>query len=185
VDEKALLAQAKRGNNAAFEVLVRKHQTMVFRTVLRIVRNEDDAMDVTQDSFVRAYTRLHSFRGASSFGTWVCRIAINIALNQMRARKHTVDPEEVHLASPPEDVGALRDREEVSRRLDAAIEELPPRQRLTLLLRVKDGKSHQQIAEILDCAVGTSKASFHNAVRNLRKALGDVVSAVEETHETP
>lgn len=185
MDEKALLAQAKMGNRDAFEVLVRKHQSMVFRTVLRIVRNKDDAMDITQDSFVRSYTRLHGFREASAFGTWVCRIAINLALNQMRTRKHTVDPEEVQLSSPPDDILSQRDQRYINRRLDEAIEKLPPRQRLTLLLRVKDGKSHRQIAEILDCAVGTSKASFHNAVLNLRKALGDLIFQLEEPGETP
>jgi RNA polymerase sigma-70 factor, ECF subfamily len=185
VDEKALLAQAKMGNKAAFEVLVRKHQSMVFRNVLRLVRNEDDAMDITQDSFVRAYTRLHGFRGASAFGTWVCRIGMNLALNQLRARKYTVDPEEVQLSSPADDILAQQDKQYVKKRLYEAIEQLPPRQRLTLLLRVKDGKSHQQVAEILDCAVGTSKASFHNAILNLRKALEDVVSQLEGSCETP
>lgn len=185
MDEKELLAQAKMGNKAAFEVLVRTHQSMVFRTVLRLIGNEDDAMDITQDSFLRAYTRLYGFRGASTFGTWVCRIAINLAFNQIRARKHTVDPEEVHLSSPPEDILVQRDAEYVKKRLENAIEQLPPRQRLTLLLRVKDGRSHQEIAEILDCAVGTSKASFHNAVLNLRKMLGDLGPQLEESGETP
>jgi RNA polymerase sigma-70 factor (ECF subfamily) len=184
VDEKVLLAQTKTGNKAAFELLVRRHQPMIFKTVLRIVRNEDDAMDITQDTFVRAYTRLRGFRGASSFGTWCCRIAINLALNQIRSRKHTVTPEEVQLSSPPEDMVLRHEQQYVAKRLNEAIQNLPPRQKLTLLLRVKDGKSHQQIAEILDCAVGTSKASFHNAVINLRKALGDLVSQMEEPSGT-
>ena len=185
MDEKVLLAQARTGNKAAFEALVRKHQSMVFRAVLRLVRNEDDAMDITQESFLKAYTRLRGFRGASSFGTWVCRIAINLALNQIRSRKHTVNPEELHLSSPPEDILEQRHVEYVKNLLREAIEQLPPRQRLTLLLRVKDGKTHQEIADILDCAVGTSKASYHCAVLNLRRTLGDVVPQLEESGETP
>ncbi len=185
MEETELLTSAKEGDHTAFEVLVKRHQSMVFKTVLRMVRNEDDSMDITQESFIRAYTRLAGFRGASSFGTWVCRIAINLALNHLRARKHTVDPDEVYLSSPPEDIMALREQEYVNRRLEEAIEQLPTRQRLTLLLKVKDGKSHQEIAELLDCAVGTSKASFHNAVMNLRKALGDLVPRLEDSDETP
>ena len=184
MEENELLTRAKEGDRWAFGVLVRMHQPMVFRTVLRMVRNEDDAMDITQDSFVRAFTRLEGFRGASSFGTWVCRIAINQALNLQRARKPVVDAEKVHLSSAPEDVLAVREQEYIHARLDEAIEALPPRQRLTLLLRVKDGKSHKEIADLLDCAVGTSKASFHSAVLNLRKALGDL-PGLGASHETP
>lgn len=135
-------------------------------------------MDITQDAFVRAYERLGSFRGESTFGTWVCRIGINLGLNHLRARRPTVDPEDARLAAPSL-VSEVRERM-VARRLDEAIAALPPRQRLTLLLKVKDGKTHEEIAAVLGCAVGTSKAAFHAAIRNLRASMADVILSEED-----
>lgn len=173
MDERELIRRAKAGDRQAFGTLVRSNQTMVYRTVLRIVGNEDDAMDASQEAFIKAFTKIDSFRGASSFGTWVCRIAMNLALNMLRDRKTTVDPETATLSSQPDDILEERELHIFKRKLSAAIEELPPKQRLTLLMKVKDGKRHHEIAEILGCAVGTSKANYHMAVLNLRRALSD------------
>ena len=175
VDERKLICDAKAGDRQAFGELVRFNQKMVYRTVLRIVGNEDDAMDTTQEAFVRAFIKIQSFRGASSFGTWVCRIAMNLALNMLRDRKSTVDHETVALCSPPKDILAEQESYIFKKKIAAAIEELPPKQKLTLLMKVKDGKRHNEIAELLGCAVGTSKANYHMAVLNLRKALSDLL----------
>ncbi|MBN1424560.1 sigma-70 family RNA polymerase sigma factor [Candidatus Fermentibacteria bacterium] len=177
-----LVAKAKCGDRAAFGVLVRECQPMVLRTVFRLVRHEDDAMDLTQDAFVRAYERLDSFQGTSSFGTWVCRIAINLALNHLRAQRPQADVDVARVAAPAPLSSESRERT-VMERLDRAIAGLPPRQRLTVLLRVRDGKTHEEIASLLGCAVGTSKAAFHGAVANLRKALADLVPLMEEDDE--
>jgi len=184
VDDRELVGRAKSGDRLAFGLLVRRHQPMVFRTVLRLVGHEDDAMDITQDAFVRAYERLPSFRGESSFGTWVCRIGINLGLNLLRTRRPTVDHEEAMVAAPlPSSPEAVQ--QTITERLDEAICALPPRQRLTLLLRVRDGKTHEEIAGLLDCAVGTSKAAFHAAIKNLRKTLADLRPIVEEDDASP
>lgn len=184
MDDRELVGKAKGGDRLAFGLLVRRHQPMVFRTVLRLVGHEDDAMDLTQDAFIRAYERLQSFRGESSFGTWVCRIGINLGLNHLRTRRPTLDPEEAGVAAPrPPSPEAVQHT--ITERLDHAISELPARQRLTLLLRVREGKTHEEIAELLDCAVGTSKAAFHAAIKNLRKALEDLRPLVEVDDEPP
>lgn len=179
MDEKDLIRRAKQGDRQAFGQLVRMCQPMVYRTVLRILGNEDDAMDITQEGFIRAFTRFEGFREASSFSTWVCRIAMNLALNLLRDRKPTVDPDVASLSTPAFDVISSRADAQFQARLSKAIEELPPKQRLTLLLRVKDAKSHLEIADTLGCAVGTSKANYHNAVMNLRKALSDLLPSEE------
>lgn len=181
MDERELIRKARAGDRQAFDTLVRSNQTMVYRTVLRIVRNEDDAMDATQDAFVKSFTKIKSFRGSSSFGTWVCRIAMNLALNMLRDRKSTVDHETAILSSPPDDILEEREQRIFKKKLSAAIEELPPKQRLTLLMKVKDGKRHHEIAEVLGCAVGTSKANYHMAVLNLRRALSDLLPGEGET----
>jgi RNA polymerase sigma-70 factor (ECF subfamily) len=183
VDDHDLVARAKRGDRLAFGMLVDRHQPMVFRTVLRLVRHEDDALDLTQDAFVRAFERLSSFRGESSFGTWVCRIVINLGLNHLRSRRPTVDTDTL-VAAP---AGASNEAREkmIQARLDRAVDALPPRQRLTLQLRVRDGKTHEEIAEVLQCAVGTSKAAFHAAVMNLRRSLADLGPLMEEDDASP
>jgi len=167
-----VIRRVLNGETAAFELLVRQYQQTIFRLALRMTRNAEDASDLTQEAFVQAYRSLAGFHGQSGFSTWLYRIAVNLCLNHLKAIRRE-DPAEVD--------GGLRDvREDAlntlltaerDRALAAAIEELPPQQRATLTLRVYQGLSHREIAEVLECAEGTAKANYFHAIRALQRKL--------------
>ena len=172
MSDRELVAKAKRGDRGAFGELVSRHQQQVYHMVLRMVRNREDAEDVVQDAFVSAFEKLGTFKGTASFRTWVISIALNRARNLLRdnppersaelpysARAATADPLEVLEG---------RERQEL---LESAIDALPPKQRMTLLLRVHEGMSHKEIARTLGTSTGTSKANYHFAVSRLREVM--------------
>lgn len=160
------------GETAAFEVLVRRHQQTIFRLTRRMTRNLEDAEDLAQEAFVQAYRSLASFHGQASFSTWLYRIAVNLCLNRLRATQRE-DPKEVDASIPDVRADALSEllAAERDRALAAAIEELPPQQRATLMLRAYEGLGHREIAEILGCAEGTAKANYFHAIRALQRKL--------------
>lgn len=160
------------GDTAAFEVLVLEYQERTYRLAYRMTRNAEDARDLAQEAFVQAYRSLGSFQQRSSFSTWLYRIAMNLCLNHLKSAGR-MDPSEID--------GSLRDRrpnsleailtDERTRALAAAIEALPPQQKATLTLRVHQGLSHREIAEVLECSEGTAKANYFHAVRGLQRKL--------------
>jgi RNA polymerase sigma-70 factor, ECF subfamily len=172
-----LVEQFRRGDREAFERIVARHRREVYRIARRMTGNHEDADDVTQDTFLRAYRALGSFRGESALRTWLIRIALNLSMNLGRTRGgRTVDGIDLSSLPGPEAesgpdgekrlLGAERDR-----RVRAAVDGLPPRQRQVVILRVYEEMKFQEIAEWLECPVGTAKANFFHAVNNLRKAL--------------
>jgi RNA polymerase sigma-70 factor, ECF subfamily len=160
------------GETAAFDLLVRRYQETIFRLAQRMTRNAEDARDLTQEAFVQAYRSLGGFQGQSAFSTWLYRIAVNLCLNHLKAVRRE-DPAEVNGSHPDVRQDALSSllTAERDRALAAAIEELPPQQRATLTLRVHQGLSHREIADVLQCAEGTAKANYFHAVRALQKKL--------------
>lgn len=160
------------GETAAFELLVRQYQQEIYRLAYRMTRNAEDAKDLAQEAFVAAYRSLGSFRGHSRFSTWLYRIAMNLCLNHLKSGSRQ-DPAEVagNLADQRADsLGALL-LDERDRALAEAIEALPPQQKATLTLRVQQGLSHKEIAEVLGCSEGTAKANYFHAVRALQRRL--------------
>jgi RNA polymerase sigma-70 factor (ECF subfamily) len=168
-----VIRRVLEGETGAFDVLVRRHQQTIFRLACRMTRNVEDARDIAQEAFVQAYRSLGSFQRQSSFSTWLYRIAMNLCLNHLKATARE-DPTEVDAALPDgrEDSLMAIVRDERDQALAAAIKELPPQQRATLTLRVYQGLSHREIAEVLDCAEGTAKANYFHAVRALQVKLG-------------
>jgi RNA polymerase sigma-70 factor (ECF subfamily) len=160
------------GETAAFDVLVRRYQQEIYRLAHRMTRNAEDARDLAQEAFVQAYRSLGRFRKQSSFSTWLYRIAINLCLNHLKAATRQ-DPGEVDERLTDRRANSLAAllTDERDRALAAAIEELPPQQKATLTLRVHQGLSHREIAEILDCSEGTAKANYFHAVRALQRKL--------------
>ena len=160
------------GESAAFEVLVRQYQQDIYRLTYRMTRNAEDAKDLAQETFVQAYRALGTFRGQSRFSTWLYRIAMNLCLNRLKSSARE-DPAEVdgHLADPRVDSLGVLLIDERDRAVAQAIEELPPQQKATLTLRVQQGLSHKEIAEVLDCSEGTAKANYFHAVRALQRKL--------------
>ncbi|MCS7235986.1 MAG: sigma-70 family RNA polymerase sigma factor [Armatimonadota bacterium] len=175
MDEDERLVRAFRGGEeSAFAALVIKYREPVYRFVRRMTGNHEDASDLTQEVFVRAYRSLRQFQGRCRFKTWLLRIATNACLDHRARRREPLTLEAVEeLAAPPEHgpevVAELRERwQEVWE----AVQALPGRQRAAVVLRLYGGYTYGEIAEILDCSEGTVKASVFAALRKLRARLG-------------
>lgn len=176
-DEARLVERLQAGDRQAFGELVRRYQRPVFYLVWRYVKNDEDAKDLTQAAFVRAWQAAPEFRGEASFRTWLYRIAVNLALNHLRDRgrwRTTPLPEEPAgmLASPDAPPVDRLVQAEASEQLRRAVEHLPPKQRLVVELRVQDGLSFREVADIAECSEDSAKANFHHALKRLRSLLG-------------
>jgi len=173
LDDRALVSAAVGGDRSAFDVLVRRHQRTIYGVCYRFAGEHAEASDLAQDAFVRAYRGLARFKGDAAFGTWLYRIAVNVCLTRAAVRTPPLDPiEPLDLADlhgdRPDD--PLR-RAEDAARVKAAIARLPEKQRMTVILRVYHELPHEVIARTLGSTVGTVKANFFHALRNLRKLL--------------
>ncbi len=139
---------------------------------LRYVHNEADAKDVTQRAFVRAFGALHTFRGKSSFRTWLYRIAINLSLNHLRDNRRERPSDISDDALIVEATGAGRlIASSRSRQLRDAVASLPPKQRMVLELRIYDELSFREVAELAGCSENAAKVNFHHAVKRLKKDM--------------
>jgi RNA polymerase sigma-70 factor, ECF subfamily len=179
LDERALVEACLGGRVEAFDILVERHRRSVYQLCYRFVNNHEDASDLTQDVFLRAYRGLHSFRGHSSIATWLYRIGTNVCLNRLAAKAplgtltEPIDDQQfVDVRAESASDRLLRD--ERAARVRLAIGQLPRKQRATLVLRMYHELSHQEIAEILGSSVGAVKANFFHALGNLKKLLGDL-----------
>ena len=171
----ALITRLRQGDQSAFDTLVRQHQKAIFRLAYRMTRNADDAKDISQEAFLRAYRGLEAFDGRSSLSTWLYRITVNLCLShlkQHRAAGEGAMPENYAdpSARPLED---LQERERL-RALSEAVAALPPQQQATLLLRVHHGLPYREIAEIMESPEGTVRVNYFHAVAKLRTQLKDL-----------
>ena len=175
LDDQALVRSFQAGRAEAFDAIVVRHRRQVYLLCHRFVHNHEDASDLAQDVFVRAFKGLQKFKGDASLSTWLYRIGVNVCLNRVAVKKPIVAPieaadrAEAHaLAADP-----LRDLLHGERvaALQAAIEKLPPKQRATLMLRVYQECSHEEIASALGSTVGAVKANFFHALGNLRRLM--------------
>lgn len=174
LDDSGLVAACLSGRRDAFDTIVERHRRAVYQVCYRFVNNHEDASDLAQEAFVRAWKGLRNFKGQAALSTWLYRIAVNVCLNRVSVKKPDTEPLEserfvdVHTEDPR--TGLLREeRAAVVRR---AIAKLPEKQRATLILRTYHDLSHQQIADILGSSVGAVKANFFHALANLKKILG-------------
>lgn len=168
-----LVERFRAGERAAFDELVRRHQKSIWRIARRYLKNDADASDVAQQTFVRAFRALEGFRGAASVRSWLYRIAINLALNHLRdhAREQPAEIAENRITRAATGPAHLIADEDAAR-LRAAIAELPPKQKMVLELRVFDELSFREVAELADCTENAAKVNFHYAVKRLKEILG-------------
>lgn len=168
-----LVRAAASGDRSAFETLVTRHQRNVYRLCYRFVPNHEDASELAQDAFVRAYRSLAKFEGQSQFSTWLHRITVNVCLNRLALKTPRSAPLEAIETTPGReeaaDVAMLRG--ERAARVRAAIAQLPEKQRATLILRVYHDLPHDEIARTLGSSVGAAKTNLFHALGNLRKLL--------------
>ena len=173
LDDSVLVQRAKAGDQGAYGELVTRYRARIFSVLLRLTRSHGDAENLCQEAFLKAYLSLDSFEERSRFSTWLYRIAMNIGINHAERHKRIVPWDaDVHenMLQAESVEGELEQRDELER-LRAAIDRLPPRQRTTVLLRDYQGLTFAEVAEALDCPVGTAKANHFHAIRNLRKHL--------------
>lgn len=176
--EAALIEACLAGRSGAFDLVVERHRRSVYQLCWRFVGNHEDASDLSQDIFLRAYRGLRSFRGQSSLATWLYRIGVNVCLNRVSAKapveKMTEAIDDWQYVDTRSDSPSERLlKEERGARVRAAIAGLPRKQRATLILRMYHEMSHQEIADVLGSSVGAVKANFFHALGNLKKQLGD------------
>ncbi|HSA54951.1 MAG TPA: RNA polymerase sigma factor [Gemmatimonadaceae bacterium] len=178
-DERLLISRAKQGDRQAAKVLYDAHARRVHRLVFRICGDEEMARDLTQDTFVRIFQKLSTFRGDAAFSTWVHRIAVSVALNAIRKErrlKRTSEDLDVanELPAAPHTV-----EPDLRARLASAIAALPESCRVSVILHDIEGYTHVEIGQMLGIAEGTSKARLFDARTRLRKALSEFAKELE------
>lgn len=176
VDDASLVSRAQTGDAAAFEGLVRAYRNDVYAFAYRFVRNREDAWDIAQETFIKAYRALGRFRGDASFKTWVLRIAANQSRDHLRRRKPaalSMDAGGTPAASLPErqrpDAQAANN--ELSAIIEEVLDELPFKHRTVFILREFEGLSYEEIAQAAGCRVGTVMSRLFHARRKMREAL--------------
>jgi RNA polymerase sigma-70 factor (ECF subfamily) len=175
LDDRRLVELCLGGRLDAFDVLVERHQRAVYQLCFRFVGRHEDAADLTQEVFLRAFRGLNRFRGDASLATWLYRIGVNACLNHVATRKALETPidDAPQLAEAGDDPAAAFARNRERARVRAAVSRLPPKQRATLILRVYQDLSHREIAAALGTTVGAVKANFFHALGNLKRLLAD------------
>lgn len=173
MSDDAAIAAAQNGNQDAFRTLVERHSRAVFRLAYRMTGNEQDAEDVVQEAFLRAFKQLHRYESRSSFATWIYRIAANYSLDLIRARRTVNDGEEMMGqlragGAGPERLYASGQMQET---IDRALGELSQQERTAFVLRHFEGLPIEEIAGALGIGNNAAKHSVFRAVQKLRKAL--------------
>ncbi|MGI9295718.1 MAG: RNA polymerase sigma factor RpoE [Pseudomonadales bacterium] len=187
VSDQQLVQRVQGGDNRAFDLLVIKYQHKILGLVSRYVRDSSEVQDVTQEAFIKAYRALPRFRGDSAFYTWLYRIAINTAKNHLMAKSRRPPGSDVDLedAEYYESATALKDietpenqlfGEELKAVVNKSISQLPEDLRTAVTLREFDGLSYEEIADIMDCPVGTVRSRIFRAREAIDKQLQPLLS---------
>ena len=180
-EEAELIAQARTGDTRAFGVLVERYQRRVVGVALAVVHNQDDALELAQETFVRAFESLDKFESRSSFSTWLYRIAANLSIDFRRReirrpalRGDEADIELQRIPSPIGDSFTAAQRSELGQRIAEALGQLTPEHRAVILLREVEGLSYDEISDVLQCPRGTVMSRLHYARNHLREILKDL-----------
>jgi len=184
-EEMAFVRRARRGDLEAYDELVKRYQERIFATIYHMTSNHEDANDLAQESFIKAFQALKSFKGGSSFYTWLYRIAVNKTINFLKQRKNRThmslndldfnaehDPDLMALISdktPRRDAGLT----ELQEKLNAALMKLSEPHRLVVVLHDVQGQSHEEIAKVMDCNIGTVRSRLFYARQQLQGYLAD------------
>ena len=176
LSEADLVAACLEGRRGAFDLIVERHRRPVYQICYRFMGNHEDASDLSQEVFLRAFRGLKNFKGGSALGTWLHRIAVNTCLNRLALKTPRTEPidDAQHVDTRTESASDRLLRDERAARVRAAVARLPKKQRAALILRTYQELSHQEVAEVLGTSVGAAKANVFHALQNLKKLLGDV-----------
>ena len=173
MDDHHLVERSQAGDMAAFEELVRRHQDGAYAIAYRLLGHREDAQDVAQEAFARAYFRLAEFRGSAQFRTWLYRILVNLSTDFLRRRKPDIPEKEatLYLVSSRENPEEDLERKELGEGLDRAIGALPPDLRAVIILREQEELSYAEIAQMIRRPVGTVMSRLFHARRRLQDSL--------------
>jgi RNA polymerase sigma-70 factor (ECF subfamily) len=182
----ALIKRVQQGDRSAFDLLVLKYQHKIVKLIMRYVRDPSEALDVAQEAFLKAYRAAPSFRGESAFYTWLYRIAINTAKNHLVAiaRKpisydlDTQDPEQSSILNELRELDTpegLAQSEEMRNTINRVINGLPEELRTAILLREIEGMSYEEIAQTMECPVGTVRSRIFRAREAIDKAIAPLL----------
>jgi RNA polymerase sigma-70 factor, ECF subfamily len=182
----ALIKRVQQGDRSAFDLLVLKYQHKIVKLIMRYVRDPSEALDVAQEAFLKAYRAAPSFRGESAFYTWLYRIAINTAKNHLvaLARKpisydlDTQDPEQSSILNELRELDTpegLAQSEEIRMTINRVIRDLPEELRTAILLREIEGMSYEEIAQTMECPVGTVRSRIFRAREAIDKAISPLL----------
>lgn len=188
--DEALVKRVQAGDKRAFDLLVLKYQHKVAALVSRYIQDKQEVLDVAQDSFIKAYRAIDSFRGESAFYTWLYRIAVNTAKNYLVSRSRRppssdveLDNEDVHASYRELADGGTPDanlnRDRLESEIQAAIKALPEELRGALTLREFDGLSYEDIAQVMDCPVGTVRSRIFRAREAVEKRIRPIFGGGE------
>ncbi len=180
--DQALVARVQAGDKQAFNVLAQKYQHKILKLISRYIHDQTEALDVAQETFIKAYRALPNFRGDSSFYTWLYRIGLNTAKNHLAALSRRLpdsdidaqDAERYDIDSRLKDHDspeALAMRDEIERTIFAAMEELPEDLHTAITLREFKGLTYEEVAEVMDCPIGTVRSRIYRAREAIDKCL--------------
>jgi RNA polymerase sigma-70 factor (ECF subfamily) len=190
--DQQLVERVQRGDKAAFDLLVAKYQRKIFRLLSRLIRDPAEVEDVAQEAFVKAYRALPNFRGDSAFYTWLYRIAINTAKNHLVSqgrRAPTTTEADIEEAETFDDGEHLRDlntpdsmllSKQVAEAVNRAIDQLPEDLRTAIVLREIEGLSYEEIAETMNCPIGTVRSRIFRAREAIAQELKPVLDTAKD-----
>src|SRR6266850_635653 len=185
VEEMVLVERARRGDLAAYDDLVRRYQERIYATIYHMTSNHEDANDLAQEAFIKAFHALKSFKGGSSFYTWIYRIAVNKTINFLKQRKNkaqiSLDDLDFNAEHDPDLVALISDKTprrevnllELQEKLNMAMQKLSEPHRLVVTLHDVQGLSHEEIAKIMECNIGTVRSRLFYARQQLQAHLSD------------
>ena len=184
-DEKELVRRARRGDLRAYDELVKRYQERIYATIYHMTSNHEDANDLAQDAFIKAFQALKSFKGGSSFYTWLYRIAVNKTINFLKQRKNrthmSLNDVDFNAEHDPDLMALISDNNprraagltELQKKLNEALLKLSEPHRMVVVLHDVQGQSHDEIAEIMDCNIGTVRSRLFYARQQMQSFLGD------------
>ena len=187
-DDRTLVQAAQRGGMVAFEELVARHRDKIYARAYSMMRNEEEAIDLSQEAWVKGWQRLSQFQGESSFGTWMTRIVINLCLDQLRKQKRqrTESVEEMaeesggverHMPVVTVNPTAGLERNELRQRIDRALSQLSYEHRTVMVLHEFEELEYKEIAKVMECSIGTVMSRLFYARRKMAALLADLKKA--------
>jgi RNA polymerase sigma factor (sigma-70 family) len=187
--EMDLVHRARGGDLEAYDELIKRYQERIYATIYHMTSNHEDANDLAQDSFIKAFQALKSFKGGSSFYTWLYRIAVNKTINFLKQRKNrlhmSLNDLDFNTENNPDLVALISDKtprreaglKELSEKLNEALLKLSEQHRLVMVLHDVQGQSHEEIAEIMDCNIGTVRSRLFYARQQMQAWLTDYLKS--------